>query len=314
MALIGATPAWVLLGSINVGLAVGGMGMSIQHDGGHRAFASTRRGNWWAAAVLDFLGASSYVWRVKHGVVHHTFPNVEGADDDIELGALARMSPGQPRYAFHRLQFVYLPLLYGFITFKWFLWDDYRDLLRGKVGAANIAMPRGAELALFIAGKVAHLGWGLVLPVIVLGWAWGLAFYVVAFYLAGFVLALVFQLAHCVEEAEFISLAPSEHIERGFAQHQLATTVDFARENPWLTWYVGGLNFQAVHHLFPRISHVHYPELAGIVETCCAEYGVRYHASPSLRAAVTSHLRWLWRMGQPVADASPGRLDTLTAP
>jgi fatty acid desaturase len=93
----------------------------------------------------------------------------------------------------------------------------------------------------------------------------------------GLILVLVFQLA------------------------QVETTVDFARENRLLGWYVGGLNFQIEHHLFPRVCHVHYPRIAPIVQAVCAEFGIRYTASKSFFGAVSSHGRWLRRMGRPPA-------------
>lgn len=300
----------ILLGAAIAGLSMAGLGMSVQHDGGHRAFSRNPTLNKAAASVLDFLGASSYVWHHKHGVAHHTYPNMEGADEDIELRPLARMAPGQPHHWFHRVQHLYMPVLYGLINVKWFWWDDYRDLIRGKIGNTPINRPKGGDLAIFVVGKLVHLAWGVVLPIAVLGWGYGLLFHFVMYFACGFTLALVFQLAHCVEEAEFIQLPASASegvIVRDFFAHQLATTVDFARDNALVGWYVGGLNFQAVHHLFPRVCHVHYRGLAPIVEQCCADHGVPYKASPSLRAAVGSHFRWLRRMGrgEPVSLALP---------
>ncbi len=283
---------------ISCGLATAGLGMAVQHDGGHLAYSSRRAINRAAASVLDLLGASSYVWRIKHGVVHHTYPNIVGADDDIEAAPFARLAPGQRHRSVHRFQQLYMWPLYGFLTAKWFLFDDFCDIVRGRVGNHDIKAPRGAELAIFVLGKLAHLSWAMLVPLLVLGWAKALVFYVALSGACGIVLAVVFQLAHCVEEAEFIN--PERHAEPlvlDFSAHQLATTIDFARNNKLLSWYVGGLNFQAVHHLFPRVCHLHYPALAEIVATTAREYGVRYTATPTLRAALRSHYRWLRRMG-----------------
>ena len=283
---------------ISCGLATAGLGMAVQHDGGHLAYSSKRGINRAAASVLDLLGASSYVWRTKHGVVHHTYPNVEGADDDLDAGPFARLSPGQRHRGMHRFQHLYMWPLYGFLTAKWFLFDDFRDLARKRVGNHPLAAPRGIELVIFTLGKLAHLSWAIVVPILVLGLGKALVFYAALSAACGITLSVVFQLAHCVEEAEFID--PDAHgqpIVLGFAEHQLATTIDFARDSKWLSWYVGGLNFQAVHHLFPRVCHLHYPAIAKIVEQTAAEHGVRYAATPTLRAALRSHYRWLRRMG-----------------
>jgi linoleoyl-CoA desaturase len=286
----------VLVFGLSCGLATAGLGMAVQHDGGHRAYSRRRGLNRAAASVLDFLGASSYVWRVKHGIVHHTYPNIEGADDDIDAAPFARLAPGQPHRPMHRFQHLYMWPLYGFLTAKWFVYDDFRDLVRGRVGNHPIRLPKGVELAIFVLGKLVHFAWALLVPIAVLGLAKGLVFYLVLSAACGITLSVVFQLAHCVEEAEFITPRSGQVLD--FAAHQLATTVDFARDNQLLSWYVGGLNFQAVHHLFPRVCHLHYPALAKIVEQTAAEHGVRYSASEGLASALRSHYRWLRRMGQ----------------
>ena len=148
-------------------------------------------------------------------------------------------------------------------------------------------------------------GWALVVPALFHPWWVVLAYYAATSMVLGLVLSVVFQLAHCVEEAEF-PRPPlgTDRLSDAWAVHQVQTTVDFARGNRLLTWYVGGLNFQIEHHLFPRICHIHYPRIAPIVREVCAEYGVRYAVHKSLLGAVASHFRWLRRMARP-----PVRMD-----
>lgn len=312
VALLALGSSWlavVLLG-ISCGLALAGLGMGVQHDGGHRAYSSKRWINRGAASVLDLLGASSYVWRTKHGIVHHTYPNVEGADDDLEAGPFARLSPGQPHRRMHRFQHLYMWPLYGFLTVKWSLFDDFHNIARGRVGNHPLAAPRGRELAIFVIGKLAHLSWAVIVPMLVLGVGKALVFYAALSAAGGITLSVVFQLAHCVEEAQFVD--PDAHaggVVLDFSAHQLATTIDFACDSKWLSWYVGGLNFQAVHHLFPRVCHVHYPALAKIVAATAAEHGVPYTAAPTLRAALRSHYRWLRRMGAGEQAGEQGQRD-----
>ena len=125
--------------------------------------------------------------------------------------------------------------------------------------------------------------------------------------LSGVVLAVVFQLAHCVREAEFpLPIAMpggGERMETEWAVHQVQTTVDFSRRNPILCWFLGGLNFQVEHHLFSRICHVNYPALSKVVEATCREFGVRYAVHKSLFSAIGSHFKWLVMMGRP--DRTP---------
>ncbi len=281
------------------GVAIAGLGMAVMHDGSHGAYAATARGNRFAARVLDFLGASSYVWKVKHVHVHHTYPNIDGVDDDITLEPLARLAPGQPHHSLHRFQQLYMFFLYGFVIMKWWLIDDFKQLAARKLGVHPMSPPKGEEAVVFWGFKVVHGVWALLVPILVVGWLPAIVFYVISQFVAGTILSLVFQLAHCVEEAEFIiARNPDDHVEVDFAKLQLQSTVDFCPDSKWLNWYVGGLNFQAVHHLFPRISHVHYPALSPIVAQVCAEHGVEYKVSPSAWKLLGSHYRWLRRMGR----------------
>jgi linoleoyl-CoA desaturase len=131
-----------------------------------------------------------------------------------------------------------------------------------------------------------------------------LLYYGIAGLVTGIVLSVVFQVAHCVEDARFpVAGATSARIEHPWAVHQTETTVDFARPSRVVTWLVGGLNFQIEHHLFPRICHVNYPAISALVQETCRDFGIRYLEHRSLRAGLASHFRWLRRMGMPETTA-----------
>jgi linoleoyl-CoA desaturase len=291
-----------------LGIAMAAIGFNIQHDGGHKAYSDRQWVNRIMALSLDLVGGSSYLWDWKHNSIHHTFPNVDGHDDDIDVGVLGRLSPHQPRYRFHRLQGIYLWLLYGFLAIKWHLFDDFHNVWVGRIGPHKIPRPRGGNLAVFIVGKVIFFSLAFGIPMLLLPWWAVLAVYGIAAFVSGVVLSVVFQLAHCVEEADFpmpvTNETGAERMPTEWAVHQLQTTVDFARGNRFLCWFLGGLNFQVEHHLFSRICHVHYPELSKVVEEACKEFGVKYAAHQSFWSAVVSHYRWLVRMGKPVANVN----------
>ena len=216
--------------------------------------------------TLDMLGASSYVWRFKHNISHHTYTNIAGADDDINFLPFARLSPAQPRYRFHRFQQFYLWALYWFLFPKWNFVDDFKAL-RGHESPGTRSRDRAAAIGRARSpARLVFFAWAFVIPMMFHPWWVVLLFYVTTAFVLGTTLAVVFMLAHCVEEAEFPELPPgTERLPGPWAVHQVQTTVDFARGNRLLTWYVGGLNFQIEHHLFPRICHVHYPRIAEIV-------------------------------------------------
>ncbi|MFY2562904.1 fatty acid desaturase family protein [Corallococcus terminator] len=299
----GATGPWgVVAGCLSLGLAIAGVGFSVQHDANHGSYSAHRGINQFLGGTLDAIGGSSYVWGWKHNIFHHSHTNVVGLDEDIDIQPFCRLAPGQKLRAGHRFQYTYIWLLYGLLTLKWHFVDDLKDLFNGRVGRQKMPRPNRRKLAGAVGGKLLFYGWSLVVPSFFHP-LWQVALcHVFTSFVLGLTLATVFQMAHCVEEADF-SLPPEggATFPRDWATHQVSSTVDFARGNPLVSWYLGGLNFQVEHHLFPRVCHLHYPALSRIVEETCREHGIRYRANESVGAALKSHVRWLKRMGQPVA-------------
>ena len=291
--------------AILLGLSVAAIGFNIQHDAGHKAYSEHRWINRTMAFTLDLMGGSSYMWDWKHNTIHHTYPNVDGYDDDINIGFLGRLSPQQPRYAFHRFQGVYLWVLYGFLAIKWHLIDDFHNLASGRIGGHKIPRPQGSDLVGFILGKVIFFSMAFVLPMLLHKWYLALGVYAIAAFVSGVVLSIVFQLAHVVGEADFpVPMVVGENgvrMDTEWAVHQIQTTVDFSRGSRFLCWFLGGLNFQVEHHLFSRICHIHYPALSKVVEEACREFGVRYATHNTIFSAIRSHGQWLSLMGQPVS-------------
>lgn len=298
--LVFASMAWwlVLPLAVLLGLSLAAAAFNIQHDGGHGAYSELRWVNKAASMTLDLLGGSSYVWARKHNSIHHTYTNLAGHDDDIDIGWLGRLSPEQRHFCFHRLQHVYLWVLYGFLPIKWHVYDDFRDFITGKVAGRRFPRPRGWELAIFLGGKAVFFSLAFMLPMLIHPWWCVLAVYGIASWVQGITLSVVFQMAHCVEIAAFPTPdAETGRIESSWAVHQIETTVNFAPRSRVMAWLVGGLNHQIEHHLFPQICHIHYPAMARIVEETCHEFGLRYKAFKSFLSGLASHYRWLRRMG-----------------
>lgn len=313
-----ATGGWqALLLSILLGIATAGIGFNIMHDGGHQAWSERRWINRLLAMTVDMVGGSSYIWQWKHGRFHHTWVNVAGHDSDIDLGVLARLSPLQRRRPWHRWQHLYLWVLYGVTVIRWHLYGDFRDVITGTIGERPFTRPRGKDLLVFVLGKLTFFTLAFGLPLFFHSIGAVLLFYAATAAVAGLLLALVFQMAHVVEAAAFpVPTAGSQQMDTSWAIHQLQTTVDFARSNRVLSWMIGGLNFQVEHHLFPRISHVHYPAVSRVVKATCREFGVTYLEQPTFAAAIASHYRWLRQLGRPIvmtpaASASAGKTELL---
>jgi linoleoyl-CoA desaturase len=284
----------VLLLTVPFGLLLAAVGFNVMHDGNHESMSRSRVINRCAAFSLDLLGGSSYVWRWKHNVYHHSYPNIGGVDSDIELAPIGRLAPFHERRWAHRYQHIYLWLLYGLLPVKWHFVDDFKDLLRGRIGKMPMPRPRGPDLFLFVAGKAIFFATAFVIPSFVHGIWLTLLFYFATSLVVGITLSTIFQLAHCVEETSFFA----GQAEDEWAVHQLETTADFAPGSRLLRWYVGGLNFQIEHHLFPRLSHVHYPRIAPVVQRVCVERGVPYRVHQTFGDALRSHYRLLRANGR----------------
>lgn len=284
--------------AMSLGFALAGIGFNIQHDGNHNAYSDSRLINRLAGAALDVLGGSSYVWRWRHNRVHHVYPNIVGADEDIDFEPIARVAVGQPRYAIQRFQHLYLWFLYALLPIKWHFIDDWRNLLTGRIGRHRFPRPRRMDLAVLLLGKIFFVGLALLLPLYRHSFSVVVMFYLMTSAILGLTLSVVIQLGHCVDGTEFVTLDNNlRQIADEWALHQVRSTADFARHSTLLTWYVGGLNFQIEHHLFPMICHVHYPNLAPVVEEVCRSFGVRYLTHESFWRALAAHGSLLKRYG-----------------
>src|SRR6266478_1468919 len=303
----GAQTWWQgLLLAMLLGLSAAGIGFNIQHDGSHQAYSNYPWVNKLMAMTLELIGGSSYLWRWKHVLFHHTYVNITGHDTDVDLGILARLTPHQERLPFHRWQHLYLWPLYGLLAIRWQLVDDFRRLIAGRIGSYRVRRPTGGDLVLLVAGKAIFFTWAFGIPLLFHSVHAVLLHYAVAALVLGTALSVVFQVAHCVEEAAFpLPSAGTERIERAWAIHQAETAVDFARPSRVAAWLLGGLNFQIEHHLFPRISHVNYPAISTLMEQTCRDFGVTYTEHRSFWHGVTAHFRWLRRMGMPSTNDRP---------
>ena len=293
-----ASSVWQgLLFAILLGLSVAGIGFNIAHDAGHGAYSKSRRINKLMAVTMDLAGVSSYAWFWKHSVIHHRYVNITGYDTDIDIGILGRLSPYSPRLPFHRWQHFYLWLLYGFLAAKMEFVDDFKRIMLGRIGKHRFPRPTGRDLVIFIVGKVVFFAWAFCIPLMFHSLGAVLFFYAVGVSVLGITLAVVFQVPHCVRQADFPLPEGAGRIETPWAVHQAQATLGFNRQSRILRWALGGLNFHLEHHLFPTICHIHYPAIARIVEKTCGEHSVKYGEHPSFWSGIVAHYRWLRLMG-----------------
>ena len=295
------TPAtlWAILECILLGGIVAAIGFNVMHDGAHGSFSKYKWVNGFAAFSLNILGGNSFMWNQKHNVIHHAFTNVDGIDDDIDIQPWMRMSATQKKYRLHKYQHLYFWFLYSLLYIFWIFVLDYQKYFKSKVGNMALKKMTLSDHLVFWGFKLFHAFLFVALPIYTLGFTDWVIGFVIFTCVAGFVLSLVFQLAHTVEHTAFpVANIETNKLEDEWAVHQIKTTANFATKNPVVSWLVGGLNFQIEHHLFPKISHVHYPAISKIIRQACQEYGLVYIEYPRVRYAVASHVAFLRQMGR----------------
>ncbi|KAA2238438.1 acyl-CoA desaturase [Chitinophaga agrisoli] len=298
--LTGVLPALpAILLSAFLGFILSCIGFNVMHDACHGSYSRKPWVNEVLGLTLNALGSNAFLWKQKHNVIHHTYTNVDGVDDDIAKSPVIRQCSTQRWVPMHRVQHLYLPLVYGISSILWIFLTDFIKYLSRKVYKTPLQPMKMNDHIIFWASKVLYVVFYVVIPILCVGaQAWLVGFLAMHFVM-GFTLAIVFQLAHVVEETEFETVSVEDKvIENEWAIHQIKTTANFSAGNKVTSWFVGGLNYQIEHHLFPRISHVHYPAISKIVAAKCAEFGLPYHSMPTMMEAVRSHFRLMKALGR----------------
>ena len=305
--LSGRFPPLAMLGlAMFMGVAAAGIGFAVAHDAQHGAYSSRPRVNALVGLTFDILGANGYMWRIVHNVVHHTYTNIHGVDEDLEAAWFLRLSPRAPWRWVHRFQHWYALAPYSLAMLNWIFLKDYLYFLRRRVGPYQNKRHRLPQWLLLFGGKLFYYGWAIVVPLLVVDVAWWqfLIGFLAMHLTTGVILSIVFQLAHVVEQTAHPLPDDEGVVKQMWVVHEMLTTANFAMRNRLLSWYVGGLNFQVEHHLFPKTCSVHYPRLSAVVREVAEKYGVPYHYNPTFRAAIRSHWRMLRELGRPPLDAA----------
>jgi linoleoyl-CoA desaturase len=295
--------AWVLMG-----FGMAGIGLSVMHDANHSAYSKNDMVNRWVGNILLTIGGSPMNWRIQHNVLHHTFTNVDGIDEDIDPGKVMRFSPHKERLAGHKYQHIYAWFLYGMMTFLWITTKDFKQLNRYE--KMDLLKTQGftyrrAMLGLIIS-KALYIGLTLglplyfssVSPLVIIGG------FLTMHFICGVWLGIIFQPAHVVPSSNYPTPDKSGNIEADWAVSQLFNTANFAPGARIFSWYVGGLNYQVEHHLFPNICHVHYRNISKIVSDTAKEYQLPYNSFRTFGMALKEHGKMLYNLGH--YDNAPG--------
>ena len=295
-------PQWLMAILMFItGIGMAGVGMNVMHDSNHESFSSKKWVNKLMGSSIYILAGNVYNWKVQHNVLHHTFTNIKDHDEDIDAGRIIRFSLHSKWLKIHKIQKYYSIFLYGLLTINWAITTDVKQMhryLKRKLSYGKFPNPK-VEWTKLIISKVVYYALWIVLPLLVLDISWWkiLIGFFVMHYTAGMILSLVFQLAHIVPNTKMPVPDKEGNLEHTWAVHQLHTTSNFAPNNLLVNFYTGGLNHQVEHHIFPRMSHIHYPKISHIVKRTVLEFGLPYNEYQTTWKAIKSHFRYLKGMG-----------------
>ncbi|TBW27135.1 acyl-CoA desaturase [Gramella sp. KN1008] len=292
---------WLLIGLyITSGLGMSGIGMGIMHDAIHGSYSKNKTTNKVLGYTFNLIGANAGVWKIQHNVLHHTYPNIDGADDDINQPFFLRFSPKSERLKLHKFQYLYVWFFYALSTIFWITAKDFVKITRFKnMGFLNKKNEFRKAVSSIIGWKLLYFSYALILPLIMVpqpAWIILLAFLFMHL-VTGLLISTVFQVAHILPETDFPEPDTRNIIAGDWYHHQLNTTSNFSPKSQVFSWLIGGLNYQVEHHLFPNICHVHYKNISGIVKKTALEFNLPYHINKSFFGAIAGHIKMLKILG-----------------
>lgn len=303
---VAANNIWLFLGFwFLMGWGMCGIGTSVMHDANHGTYSPNKKVNYLIGYILEIVGGYTVTWKIQHNVLHHTYTNIAGLDDDMDSIKLLRFSPRQPWYWFHRYQYLYAWFFYMNMTLFWMTAKDYLQVVRYKQHDLLVKQKVSLKQALFriTLYKLFYYAYILVLPILFSGMPWYVVLlgFLIMHFTAGLFLSCVFQPSHIMETSAFalpVETDGNKRMEDSWAVHEVANTTNFAPNNRILSWFIGGLNFQIEHHLFTDVCHVHYPQIAPIVKSTAIDFGLPYHEQPTFFKALLEHAKMLKILGR----------------
>ncbi|WP_271711654.1 fatty acid desaturase family protein [Marinigracilibium pacificum] len=280
------------------GIGMAGVGMGVMHDAIHGSYSKNPKINKYVGYSMNLIGANAKIWRIQHNVLHHTYTNIDHADDDIHTPFFLRFSPNAKKHWIHRFQHLYVWFFYSLTTLSWITLKDFINLIRyKKKGLVKENMSKA--MLRILAWKGLYYSYALVLPLIMVSLpAWIIILAFLSMHLVtGLCISFVFQTAHVMPNTEYPLADSNNHLKNSRMVHQMATTTNFAPKSRFFSWLIGGLNFQVEHHLFPHISHVHYHQISKIVERTANEYNIPYLSYDNFWIAIKAHFKMIKKLG-----------------
>jgi len=283
------------------GFGMAGIGLCVMHDAIHGSYSKNKTVNTILSYSFNLIGANATVWRIQHNILHHTYTNIDHADDDLNAPFFLRFSPNAKHYKAHQYQHLYIWFFYSLSTISWITSKDFVRLKRFRdMGFLNEKNEYRNALINMTAWKLFYYTFALILPMVLLPFSWGLILlaFICMHFVTGLLVSIVFQVAHIMPENKFPLPNSEGAMNNNWYAHQFETTCNFAPKNSVVFWLLGGLNYQVEHHVLPDVCHIHYKKLSKIVSETALEFGMPYHVKKTFFGAIKDHTKMLRQLGR----------------
>ena len=286
---------WVFyLSYLSMGLLIIMNFLNLIHDAVHGVVFKNSTLNKIYLHFFDLLGANSFIWKIRHIRLHHSFPNIMNWDSDFEQSPLVRVFPHAKAEKFHKYQHIYLPFLYPMYLFNWLLVRDFKDFFKKDTLVHKVAkIPKVEYVKLFVF-KIVFIGYTLIAPKLVLGLGWGviLSGWGLMIFAASIFSLVVLLSPHANTHSEFPEPDPEGNLPYSWFKHQLVCTNDVTNDSFFIRFFMGSFNYHIAHHLFPDVHHSYYPEITKLLEKFAQEHDLPY-SKQSLFQSLRSHYQLL---------------------
>lgn len=247
------------------------------HDAGHNEITGrVEIDHLIGVLIADFIGGLSIGWWKNNHNVHHIVTNHPEHDPDIQhlpFFAITTRFFDNIYSTYYKRVFEFDAPARFFVRYQHHLY--YLILMFGRFNLHRLSFMylffdkevRNRRLELF--GIACFFAWYSYVLSYMPSWPMVFA-YVMISYMLTFPLHVQITLSHFGMSTE--DLGPNEP----FPAKQLRTTMDVDCPE-WLDWFHGGLQYQAVHHLFPRLPRHNLRQCVPLVKKFCQETGLHYY-------------------------------------
>lgn len=280
-------------------LSIAHMGMTVFHELGHRAImkGSNSLGDFMYYLTCSVSGYSGSLWRHKHNSLHHIYTNVSNGSEDMSDPDVTEQPINMTSDpSFNKFYQGYQHL------YAWFLYPFLALSMQIQSLKHFITRMTKQDRFIYMLCQVGHFSMFFVIPLVLTNSLTAIAIkYAIVSATASFTLAMIFQLAHIVDNVPVIAMTEAEtkkkfesisEVDMFF--HQLETTSNFSVDSALMTYFTGGLTHQVEHHLFPSVSFHHYPKISRFLRGLLAQQGLseeyRYN---TFAGSVGAHYRAL---------------------